>query len=256
MAGVQLVEVAALHVEVKGPFAPLGLDPGHPLHLARCLQVLEILGLVNEQMVDSQFVEDQPIVLLLAGQQVLEPGFAGGLLLLEVLADVAVGFRGVGRTPAQQCFVLGDLFAEELLLVVPRHADPIERALGDDDAVPVAAGDLGRQHLAAVLGEVVLGGDQQLGVGVELLELAGELLQHVVGDDVEVLVGKARLLHLHAARTHHSRLASATTWASRVLPPLITRQMASVWCGRRSNTRLMPGNFRCEPSKMRGRMQL
>ena len=45
------------------------------------------------------------------------------------------------------------------------------------------AGDLGGQQLAALLGEVLLGGDQQLGVGVELLELAGELLQQVVGDD-------------------------------------------------------------------------
>ena len=31
--------------------------------------------------------------------------------------------------------------------------------------------------------QVFLGGDQQLGIGVKLHELAGELLQQVVGDD-------------------------------------------------------------------------
>ena len=79
--------------------------------------------------------------------------------------------------------------------------------MGDDDAVPLAAGDLGGQELAAVPREVLLGGDQQLGVGVELHELAGELLQHVVGHDVHRLLDQAGLLHLHAGGGHREGLA-------------------------------------------------
>ena len=81
--------------------------------------------------------------------------------------------------------------------------------VGDDDAVPLAAGDLGGQELAAVAGQVLLGGDQQLGVGVELHELAGELLQHVVGHDVHRLLDEPGLLHLHAGGGHGEGLAGA-----------------------------------------------
>ena len=77
----------------------------------------------------------------------------------------------------------------------------------DDDAVPLAAGDLGGQHLAAIAGQVLLRGHEQLGVGIELHELAGELLEQVVGDDVHRLLDQTGLLHLHAGRGHRERLA-------------------------------------------------
>ena len=109
----------------------------------------------------------------------------------------------------QQLVVFGDLLAQELLLVVPRHADPLEGAVGDDDAVPLAAGDLGGEELAAVAGQVLLAGDEQPGVGVELHELAGELLQHVVGHDVHRLLDEPGLLHLHAGGGHREGLAGA-----------------------------------------------
>ena len=40
VAGVLLVEVAGLHVEIERPLAPAGLDAGHSLHLTWGLQVL------------------------------------------------------------------------------------------------------------------------------------------------------------------------------------------------------------------------
>ncbi len=58
--------------------------------------------------------------------------------------------------------------------------------------VPTPRGDLGGQVLPALLGEVLLAGDEELGVGVELLELAGELLQDVVGHDDERLLDESR----------------------------------------------------------------
>ena len=63
-------------------------------------------------------------------------------------------------------------------------------------------GDFGGQQLAAVAGEVIFGGNQQLGVRVELHELAGELLEHVVGDDVDRFPGQPGLFHLHAGGGH------------------------------------------------------
>ena len=79
--------------------------------------------------------------------------------------------------------------------------------MGHDDAVPLARGDLGGQELAFLLGQILLAGDQQLGVGVELIELTGELLQHVVGHDIERLADQPGLLHLHAGGDHLKGLA-------------------------------------------------
>ena len=93
------------------------------------------------------------------------------------------------------------------LLVVPRHADPLETAVGDDDAVPFAAGDLGGKLLAAVAGQFFLGSDQELGIGIKLHELAGKLLQQVIGDDVHRLFDEPGLLHLHAGGGHREGLA-------------------------------------------------
>ena len=89
------------------------------------------------------------------------------------------------------------------------HADALEGAVGDDDAVPVAAGDLGGEELAALAGEILLAGDQQPGVGIELHELAPELLQHVIGHDIQRLVDQPGLLHLHAGGGHVVGLARA-----------------------------------------------
>ena len=45
VAGVLLVEVAGLHVEVERPLAAAGLDARDPLHLGRRLEVLDSSGL-------------------------------------------------------------------------------------------------------------------------------------------------------------------------------------------------------------------
>ena len=92
------------------------------------LQVLEVVGLVDEEVIDAQLVEDQAVVLLVLGEQVLQPLLAVGLLLLDGLDDVAVGARSrrCWRRRRSSCVVLGDLLAQEPLLVVPRHADALE----------------------------------------------------------------------------------------------------------------------------------
>ena len=76
-----------------------------------------------------------------------------------------------------------------------------------DNSVPLAAGNFGGQHLAAVAAQVFLGGSQQLGIRVKLHELAGELLKQVVGHHVHRLLDETGFLHLHAGSGHRERLA-------------------------------------------------
>ena len=151
VAGVPLVQVAGLHVEVEGALGAAGLDAGDAVHLGRRLQVLEVVGLVDEDVIDAQLVEHQPVVLLVLGEQVFQALLALGLLLLDGLDEVAVGAGRVLAGPvAEQLLVFRDLLLQELLLVAARHADPLEAAVGHDDAVPLAAGDLGGEVLCGV----------------------------------------------------------------------------------------------------------
>ena len=159
VAGMLLAQIARLHVDVERPLAAAGLDAGDAIHLGRRLQVLEIMRFVDENVIDAEFVEHQPVILLVFGEQVLEAFASCGLLLLDGLDEIAVGTFAT-RVFEQQLVVFGNLRQQEFLLVVARHADPLEAAVGDDDAVPLTAGDFGGQEFAAVPRQIFLGGDE------------------------------------------------------------------------------------------------
>jgi len=75
------------------------------------------MRLVNEHVVNPQLVEDQAVVFLLRGQQVLEPLLALGFLLLQVFEDVAVrAGRLGGSVVAQQLVIGGNLLPQKALL--------------------------------------------------------------------------------------------------------------------------------------------
>src|SRR5271166_2728930 len=214
VAGVLAVQVAGFHQQVEGALAAAGLDAGDAFHLGGGFEIFEVIRLVNEDMIDAQLVEHQAVVLLVLGSQVFQPLLAAGLLLLDRLRQVAAAAGAVGAGGVlKELVVLLDLPAQEIRLVIAAHADALEAAVGDDDAVPVTAGDLGGEVLAALLRHVLLGGDQQPGVGIKLLELAGELLEHVVGHGVDRLFDQPGLLHLHAGGGHGEGLAAAHNMA-------------------------------------------
>ena len=72
VAGVLLAQVSGFHVDVEGPLGAAGLDAGDAIHLGRRLQVLEIMRLVDEDVIDAEFIEDQPVILLVLGEQVFQ----------------------------------------------------------------------------------------------------------------------------------------------------------------------------------------
>ena len=128
--------------------------------------------------------------------------------------------------------------------------------MGHDDAVPFAAGDLGGEHLAAVAGQVFLGGDEQPGVGVKLHELAGELLQQVIGDDVHRLLDQPGLLHLHAGGGHREGLAGTDDMGEQRVAGTHATPDGVVLVGPQVQAWFIPGKSRCEPSNRRGRRLL
>ena len=118
MAGVLPMQIPGLHVHVERALAAAGLDADDAFHLGRRFEVLVVLCLVNEEVIDAQLIEHQPVVFLVLGEQVFQAFFSGGLLLLDGLDQVAVSAGGVtARAVAQQLLILLDLLPEELFLV-------------------------------------------------------------------------------------------------------------------------------------------
>ena len=72
------------------------------------------------------------------------------------------------------------------------HGETGEGLLGHDHRVPVPGRDPGDEPGPLVTTGVVLGGDQHVRCGVELEELAGELLEHVVRDDQRRFAGESQ----------------------------------------------------------------
>ncbi len=80
------------------------------------------MGLVNEEMIDPEFVKDETVILFLLRQQVVQAGLTRGRLLFDRLAAIAgrpggFGIRARGEAVALLLVVFGDLLAQEPFLI-------------------------------------------------------------------------------------------------------------------------------------------
>src|SRR5215470_16178275 len=114
------------------------------------------MTLINVDMVNAQLVEDQAVIFLLLGQQVLQTLFAPGFLFFERFDDVTVGAGGVsGSAVTQELVIGGDLRTEKALLKRLGHANALEGAVRGDNTIPGATGDSSREELAALPREIL-----------------------------------------------------------------------------------------------------
>ena len=155
------------------------------------------MRLVDEQVVDAGGLEGDAGVLdrIELG---LEPFLGAQQGAFEALDGQPVAFLGgLDELPHPVQFGV-----EVVALGVGAHRDALERRTGHDDGVPVAGRAAGDELAAPVGLEVFALGDQDLGLGVELEELAAELLEHVVGHDDGGLAGQVQAAQFHRAHGH------------------------------------------------------
>jgi hypothetical protein len=154
--------------------------------------------------VDAHLLELHRRVLLAGADDAVEALRHGLDLLLKLRAAHAVALADVARASE----VVEDLVADRRdgLLV---HADALERAVRDDDGVGRVQRRRGHERLAPLGREVLVVRHHDVGERVELHELVGELLEHVVGHHVDRLLDEAQALLLHAPGDHLDRLAGA-----------------------------------------------
>ena len=203
----QLVQVAALHVEVAGLLG-LGLaDTAHVPHLRECGEVLKTMCLVHEQAVYTQFLKGHHIILAALVVQLFQfglDGFSGTLQLLDGEPFPVVGLQ-LGQ-PVQNVPLL---LLQDVPLALNGHRDFLKLAVPDDDCIKITGGNPAAEPLSVFGLEVPPGRHQDVGGGVKLQELRGPLLRQVIGNHIEGLLAQAQALALHTGSYHLERLASA-----------------------------------------------
>ena len=110
---------------------------------------------------------------------------------------------------SDRVFQFLNLLLDEAVEQLVGDGQKLERAVRDDHRVIVAGGDA-RHRLLAVAGrEMLLAGDEELGLRIELQELRAPLLDQVIGHDEHRLFREAETAHFHGGGGHRPGLARA-----------------------------------------------
>ena len=208
VAAVQLRDPARLDVQIHSTLRLGGLQPLDVPHPADRVQVLVAVRLVHEEHVHAQLLEGDRRVLSLRAQELEELGFEPGERHLDLTHHPGLlALRQ--RQLDQDALVIVDHLADEGGLRLGAHRQQAEGAVGHDDGVPGACGDARHECLALALAEVALTRNEEIGGGVHLVEVVGDLLDHRVRHDHHGLLGEAEALGLHDGTDHLVGLAVA-----------------------------------------------
>ena len=169
----QLVQVAALHVEVAGLLG-LGLaDAAHVAHLRECREIFVVVGLVDKEAVHAQLFKGHHIILAALVVELFQLGLDGFLAAFKLLDGKPLSV--VGFQLGQTVHDVPLLLFQDVTLALDGHGDFLKLRVTDDDGVVVAGGDSPTEPLTVLSLEVLPCGHQDVGGGIELKELRGPL---------------------------------------------------------------------------------
>ena len=164
------------------------------------------MRLIDEDTVNAQLLKGHNIILaglVIELVQLLLDRFLGSLQLLdgEIIPTVFLQFRN-----AVQHFI--QLLLQDGTLSFQGHGDLFKLAVPNDDRIVVAGGNAPAELLAVLGLEVLLGGDKNVGGGIELEVFARPLLRQVIGDHNQAFLTQAQPLALLGRRYHLEGLPS------------------------------------------------
>ena len=137
------------------------IDPLQARHVGGKRELAELLGLVDDDLVNAELGYGQKIVL--ARRERLQPFLEPLFQPLEPLARHAV----VAFDPGQKLLVEPQLVLDHLLFEGGRNGDEPERRMRDDDCVPIGRGGTGEEAVPLLVGKVGLVGNEDAGSRVE-----------------------------------------------------------------------------------------
>ena len=162
----QLVQIAALHIEVAG-LLRFGLaDTAHIPHFRKCGEVFVIMGLVYKQPVNAEFFKCNHIILPALVVQLFQFGVNGFLGAFHLFAGKIVPVALFQFTDTFEDFPL--LLAQCGDLTLYTHGDFLKLRMADDDGVIVAGGDASTKPLAIFCFKVLLCRHKDVCGGIEL----------------------------------------------------------------------------------------
>ena len=167
-------------------------------------QIFVVVALIHEHHIHAKLLKGDDIILAVVGLQFFQAGFQlalGSLQLFDSEQLRAAGFQFLDS--------LCDI--HDLILQQPFRADRdfLKLAVPNDDSIIVAGGDAGAEFFSLPGLKVLLGGDEDIGGGIEAEKLGSGLPGQVVRNHENGLVAQAQPLALHGGGDHFKGLARA-----------------------------------------------
>ena len=204
-----LVQIPAFQKQICGFLRFRLRDTCHIAHLGGKEQVFIIMRFIDENSVHAQRFKVDHIVLAGLIVQFGQLGFQCFAGALHGLDGESFAFFRLGLRDGEND--IGNLVLQQPPLTVRADGDFLKLAVADDDRVVVAGGDAGAEFLAVFGFKVLLAGHQQIGRGVQRQELAGPLVDDVVGNHEQRFLGQPQPPQLHGGSGHFKSFARAHT---------------------------------------------
>ena len=203
----QLIHVAALGIHIRGFLRVRRGEASHIPHFRVEEQVFVVVRLIHEHPVHTQLLKGDNIILTALGLQLFQP-------LLQALFGALQTFHGEVLAAAvlyllDACGDLLDLLPQQLLLPLHADGDALKLGVSDDDGIIIAGGDSGTELLAVMGFKVFLGGDKDIGGGVQPQELRRPLVGQMIRHHENGLAAQPQALALHGCGHHLKGLARA-----------------------------------------------
>ena len=205
---VPFLEIAALDIQIRRLGRSRQIAKPGDVHRRLEGEIFELLRFVDEKGVHAQVGKIDGVVFFAAPLHELVVLLFQAFPLLFKLLDRRAGSL---RLLQLLCGVEGglNLCLKDFLLHFTGAIDLAKGRVGDDDGIPVACGHAAEQRLPLVFREIVLVGDEQIGVGVEFEEFVAPLIYQMIRHNDHRLGHKAHALGFHDCRNARHRLPSA-----------------------------------------------
>jgi len=154
--------------------------------------IFEIMALINEDTVNTQFLKGDHIILAALVVQLVDLGLQALFGFLHLLDGELLRFFSLGFGNSHHNFV--DLLFQNGPLALYTHGDLLKLAMPDNNGIVVAGGDPTTEFLAVFGLKILAGSDKDIGRRIKLQKLSGPLLCQVVGHHKEGLLAQAQPL--------------------------------------------------------------
>jgi len=204
----QLADVAGLHEHVEGAVAVAVREAGDAAHLCRVEEILVQVCLIDEELIDTEFLKGQRVVLVFAVGALLQFGHQTLFGFFQFLDDPPV-VTAVRFSFENRVFELLHLFVDEAIKESVGDGQKLERAVRDDDGVVVTGRNARHGTLAIAVGEMILGGDEQLGLRIKLEKGSAPLFDEVIGHHQHRFLRQTHAAQFHRGGRHSPGLSCA-----------------------------------------------